>query len=57
MPEPTKEKDMDRLRRLAGVLREALSNATDGSPTSSQSAPGVKKLRGPSARRMKNSIP
>ncbi len=43
MHETTKE--VDTLRRLAELLRQANTAATDGSPQSKNQGPGIKKLR------------
>jgi hypothetical protein len=57
MPERLKEKDMDRLRSLAGVLRRALTDATGTEPTPTKAGSNIKKLRAPAARRAKDSTP
>lgn len=59
MPEHSKEKEkeMDRLRHLAGVLRQAFADATAPEPGSTKKGVGVKKLRTSSARRPKDRTP
>lgn len=59
MPEHSKEKEkeMDRLRHLAGVLRQAFADATAPEPGATKKVVGVKKLRASSARRPRNSTP
>lgn len=52
-----KEKEMDRLRRLAGVLRQAFADATAPEPGATKKSIGVKKLRTSSARYPKNPTP
>jgi hypothetical protein len=45
MHERSKEKEMDKLRKLAEMLRQANAAATDGASKDEKPAPKMKKLR------------
>jgi hypothetical protein len=57
MSERTREKEMDRLRQLAGVLRQAARAATDSGPTAPEKLSATKKLRTASRRSVKEPSP
>jgi hypothetical protein len=49
MPEQPKEKELDHLRQLAGVLRRAFTDATDAAPSPAENRAAIKRRRASSS--------